>query len=246
MAASELMQMEANEGNEAIRLRAASLLALSAAALVLPAVWRPATATSSAADPTGLIVVAADWVAWALTIYLAVGTGVAAAGYLGGAGGSWGRVTPRAVRRALPVVVGASGAAAVCLAPAVAYADTPPPVPAATASPLDWPGLAPLAPAPAVHRAVHREAPKQRHPETRLVVRPGDSLWSLTARQLGPHASTARIAAGWPRLYDANRRVSGADPNLIHPGQRLDPSTAIGPTSDGPTSEAPTSEGTSR
>src|SRR5437763_282061 len=67
MAASELMQMEANEGNEAIRLRAASLLALSAAALVLPAVWRPATATSSAADPTGLLVVAAGWLAWALT-----------------------------------------------------------------------------------------------------------------------------------------------------------------------------------
>ena len=93
MAASELMQMEANEGNAAIRLRAASLLAVSAAALVLPAVWRPATATSSAADPTGLIVVAAGWVAWALTIYLAVGTGVAAAGYLGGVGGSWLRRT---------------------------------------------------------------------------------------------------------------------------------------------------------
>ena len=238
------MQMEANEGNEAIRLRAASLLAVSAAALVLPAVWRPATATSSAADPTGLIVVAAGWVAWALTIYLAVGTGVAAAGYLGGAGGSWARFTPRALRRVIAVVVGASGAAAVCLAPAVAYADTPPPVPAATASPLDWPGLAPVAPAPAVHRAVHREAaPKQPQPQpaTQLVVRPGDSLWSLTARQLGPHASAARVAAEWPRLYAANRRAIGADPDLIHPGQRL-----AAPIPEGPSSEGPTSEGTSR
>src|SRR3954449_10401399 len=176
MAASELMQMEANEGNEAIRLRAASLLAVSAAALVVPAVWRPGTVSSSAADPTALIVVAAGWVAWALTIYLAVGTGVAAAGYLGGAGGSWARFTPRALRRVIAVLVGASGPAAVPLAPAVAYADTPPPVPAATASPLDWPGLVPVAPAPAgTHGVVHHEPPKQPQPATRLVVRPGDS-----------------------------------------------------------------------
>src|SRR4051795_543303 len=168
------MQMEANEGNGAIRLRAAVLLAASTAALLLPAVWRPGTAPDNAADPTGLIVVAAGWVAWALTIYLAVGTGVAAAGYLGGAGGSWARFTPRALRRVIAVVVGASGAAAVCLAPAVAYADTPPPVPAATASPLDWPGLAPVAPAPDGDQGVlHREAPKQpqRQPATQLVVR---------------------------------------------------------------------------
>jgi resuscitation-promoting factor RpfA len=62
-------------------------------------------------------------------------------------------------------------------------------------------------------------------------VRAGDSLWSLTARDLGTQATPAQVAAGWPRLYAANRRAIGADPNLIHPGQRLVP---------------PTSEGTSR
>ncbi len=51
-------------------------------------------------------------------------------------------------------------------------------------------------------------------------VRPGDSLWSITASHLG-RASTAQIAAEWPRWYAANREVIGADPGLIHPGQVL-------------------------
>lgn len=53
------------------------------------------------------------------------------------------------------------------------------------------------------------------------VVRPGDSLWSITAAALGPAASHAEVAAAWPRLYAANRAVVGPDPDLIHPGQRL-------------------------
>ena len=54
-------------------------------------------------------------------------------------------------------------------------------------------------------------------------MRPGDSLWSLTARQLGPGATSTQIAAAWPRLYAANRAAIGNNPDLIHPGQRLVP-----------------------
>jgi nucleoid-associated protein YgaU len=54
-----------------------------------------------------------------------------------------------------------------------------------------------------------------------LVVRPGDSLWALVARQLGADASARDIAHEWPRWYAANRSTIGADPDLIHPGQLL-------------------------
>ena len=53
------------------------------------------------------------------------------------------------------------------------------------------------------------------------VVRAGDSLWAVAARHLRPGAGAADIAAEWPRWYEANRDVVGADPGLIHPGQRL-------------------------
>jgi resuscitation-promoting factor RpfA len=53
------------------------------------------------------------------------------------------------------------------------------------------------------------------------VVRAGDSLWRIAAQRLGGHASSAEIAAAWPRWYAANRPVIGADPDLITPGEHL-------------------------
>jgi len=231
------MQMKANEGNAGIRRRATLLMAGSIAGLALPILWRPATTSGTPGDPTGLVVVAAAWTAWALTIYLSVGVGIAAAGHLPGAPGQLRRLSPRAIRRVVEVAVGASTAAAVCLAPAVAYAGAPGPGPAASASPLDWPGLAPIAaPSAQAPRPIAAPAPQPQRSTrpaltTRLVVHPGDSLWSLAARQLGPRATAARIASTWPRLYAANRRAIGADPNLIHPGQQLVPPTSEGRTS---------------
>ncbi|TCC36554.1 LysM peptidoglycan-binding domain-containing protein [Kribbella speibonae] len=55
----------------------------------------------------------------------------------------------------------------------------------------------------------------------RVVVRKGDSLWSIAARELGPSATTQAIAARWPDWYAANRHVIGNDPDLILPGQVL-------------------------
>jgi hypothetical protein len=53
------------------------------------------------------------------------------------------------------------------------------------------------------------------------VVRPGDTLWTVTAASLGPDASPHQIATQWPRLYALNRSTLGADPGLIRAGQRL-------------------------
>ena len=55
----------------------------------------------------------------------------------------------------------------------------------------------------------------------RVVVREGDSLWKLAARELGPDATAEAIAARWPAWYAANRHVIGHDPDLIYPGQVL-------------------------
>ncbi|GEP36326.1 hypothetical protein NSZ01_40940 [Nocardioides szechwanensis] len=58
-------------------------------------------------------------------------------------------------------------------------------------------------------------------PDRVVVVAAGDSLWSLAADALGPGATDAAIAAEWHRIHRRNHGVVGADPDLIHPGQRL-------------------------
>jgi resuscitation-promoting factor RpfA len=55
----------------------------------------------------------------------------------------------------------------------------------------------------------------------RVVVKPGDSLWSIAAEVLGT-SDPARIARYWPRIHRTNRELIGADPNLIFPGQVLE------------------------
>lgn len=58
-------------------------------------------------------------------------------------------------------------------------------------------------------------------PDRVVVVAAGDSLWSLAAGALGPGATDAEVTAEWHRIHRLNHDVVGADPDLIHPGQRL-------------------------
>ncbi|HLZ36352.1 MAG TPA: LysM peptidoglycan-binding domain-containing protein, partial [Mycobacteriales bacterium] len=127
---------------------------------------------------------------------------------------------------------------------AVAVGDAPAPLPS-----VDRPALGPaLGPAPASTlrsdppadpqrppaRRPHREpaadaggapaAPRTPALSTRtVVVRRGDTLWSIAARRVGGTPSNAEVARAWPRWYAANRAVIGRDPNLLHPGDRLRP-----------------------
>jgi nucleoid-associated protein YgaU len=55
------------------------------------------------------------------------------------------------------------------------------------------------------------------------VVKTGDSLWSIAAAELGPNATAEAIAGRWPQWYEANRQLIGPNPNLIIPGQVLNP-----------------------
>ena len=59
-----------------------------------------------------------------------------------------------------------------------------------------------------------------------VIVQPGDSLWTISARHLGPEASNANVAEAWPRWYAANRGVIGENPELLQPGQILHAPTA--------------------
>ncbi len=82
----------------------------------------------------------------------------------------------------------------------------------------------------AVSPAAHPEPGPTREPVTPTVARaaaagvvvaPGDTLWDLAARHLGPHPTAQETAAAWPAIYALNREVIGPDPGLIEPGQRL-------------------------
>jgi resuscitation-promoting factor RpfA len=54
-----------------------------------------------------------------------------------------------------------------------------------------------------------------------VVVKPGDSLWSIAAEILET-SDPARIARYWPLIHRSNRELIGANPNLIFPGQVLE------------------------
>lgn len=56
---------------------------------------------------------------------------------------------------------------------------------------------------------------------TVVQVRPGDSLWAIAARTLGPDASPADISSYWHRVHALNAAAIGADPDLLHPGRQL-------------------------
>lgn len=66
-----------------------------------------------------------------------------------------------------------------------------------------------------------------------VVVRPGDSLWTIAARHLGPEADDRRVAQEWPRWWGANRAEIGSEPALISPGGRLVPPAPADPCSAG-------------
>lgn len=55
-----------------------------------------------------------------------------------------------------------------------------------------------------------------------VIVRSGDSLWSITDDLLGPGTTAAaQVSTSWPLLHEANHEVIGADPDLLIPGMEL-------------------------
>jgi nucleoid-associated protein YgaU len=107
-----------------------------------------------------------------------------------------------------------------------AFADPPDPASSVVSSPTATVRLVPAPPTlPVLDRTVSQPAqpgtPAAPRAPRVVVVRSGDTLWSIAARHLGAHASDAEVAHEWRRWYAANADVIGPDPGLITPGQHL-------------------------
>lgn len=71
-------------------------------------------------------------------------------------------------------------------------------------------------------RATGSGAPADSRDDQRTVlVRPGDSLWAIASRALGPGAPAADVASYWHRVHALNAAAIGTDPDLLQPGQQL-------------------------
>lgn len=131
---------------------------------------------------------------------------------------SW--LRPQLVR----LVVGAVLGSGLTASPALATTGSEPePVMASRTSWAELDGLPPLGPPVSPHDPA---APRHLGHATvpRVVVRPGDSLWSLSEGLLSrgsDDVSGRDLEAAWRQLYAANRRRIGADPDLVLPGTLL-------------------------
>lgn len=198
------------------------LCAVAAGALLLGLGCAPWTGLSRLADAGGYrsggsldaaVADAAGVLAWLLVGWLTGSAVLAAVGALPHRVGRTAQrlstlVTPLLVRRAVAAVIGGSALVAGGAAG-----------PAQAAGPL--PDLD--RPASQASQVVSPVDPQDPVATGRVVVRPGDSLWRLAARELPAGAGPARITTRWQLWYAANRGVVGADPDLLRPGQVLRP-----------------------
>lgn len=233
------------------RLQAVGILAIAPALAALAPSPATAWSRLTHLDATGSGLTAASeplsaalaLVAWACSGWLAV---AAVTTYGGALPGTLGRtfqrvgrrVAPASVRSLIRLALGGTVALTVLGGTSSAFAEVPPS--------YDWPGVtATVQAAPTPTAAARTSVPPAAHPTAAstsvpaaaprtstsvsppdrpsqaIVVQPGDSLWAIAARDLGPTASTTHVAQAWPRWWTANHAVVGDDPELIHPGMRL-------------------------
>lgn len=79
----------------------------------------------------------------------------------------------------------------------------------------------PPAPAPGPVMFAQLRAAREPQASHELVVRSGDTLWTIAARHLGPEASDVDVALEWPRWFENNKAVIGSNPDALLPGQIL-------------------------
>ena len=190
-----------------------------------------------ASGPDAALATASGTLLWVVAVWVAIGLTAGVGARLPGA---IGRRCARCAQVVLPrvllgVVIGSTGLG--LLAAPAAQSATPmtarPPavgcVQGTAAPSASWLGGGPGVPAPTwpvgtdtgASHALPPPTPPMSDPSMQRV-RPGDSLWLLAARRLGPHSGDQDVTQYWPQIYAANRSVIGDDPSVIHPGQVLD------------------------
>jgi nucleoid-associated protein YgaU len=193
-----------------MQVRARAVLAVLAGVALATVLWRLHPSTPAGPGNDGQIVRVVAWAAWAVAAYLVAGFLTSAAAVaIAGARGVRRRFllsVPPLVRRTVAFAVGVGFAGAV-LTPASALAD-----------PADRPDGTPVTPTIGA-----LDWSRSSEPSAVVVVRAGDSLWRIAARALGPASPAAAVAATWPRWWRVNRPVVGPDPDVLHPGQQLQP-----------------------
>lgn len=200
-------------------------LALATLALRLPQAASTVEAIASPSFPIALGALT-ELVLLAVAVWASLALGLCALG--GGAARAAGRLVPRALRGILlaGVVTGFG------ISTAHAGVDHPRPERQTTdqgavhrseaerrTAGVGLDGL-PLPDRPVLVAPVEPSAPPMQEREIVLVA-PGDTLWSIAARSLGPAAQDGEVADAARRWYLENREVIGDDPDLIRPGQRL-------------------------
>ncbi|KUG55525.1 hypothetical protein AVL61_05165 [Kocuria rosea subsp. polaris] len=176
-------------------------------------------------------------VAWTLAAALAVLAVLAGRRRWERLAGVCRRCSPALLRRAAAAALGLQ----LLAAPGALADDTPSPFWDAGAAAQEAPGTPAPAPAPgpasgpdagaeaetvpappaAPEPCGRRPVAAERTVDGAVTVLRGDTLWSLTAAQLGPEATDEQIARAWPRWYALNRHVLVDGPHRLLPGQRL-------------------------
>jgi nucleoid-associated protein YgaU len=225
----------------AVLLGLGVVLVLSGAGLTSGGSRAPEAGIGAAVAVAGLVVL--FW--WTGALALALGAEILRRRGRAAAARRLTALTPGCMRRLAAVLLGVNLLAAPCAASAPPVAPMPPAV-AAPAVSADRPGDAPSGPSHSSGREprvspdwkplplpcdpgllarpprAQQGLPQDGDP-ARVVVRRGDSLWSIAAARLGPLATDADIAASWPRWYAGNASLIGPDPHLLTPGQTLAP-----------------------
>lgn len=220
----------------------AALLLTTAPPAAVAATLRHPIAAAAVGGPEALAVSVAVTASWLGLAWLALAVAVTAAAALPGRCGHLATdvaaaAVPATLRRLLALALGAAIVTGTAGPAWAGPTTTASPSPAAhpggnvalVAPPdLDWPATRPApvgqaapAPRPAVGVRPQLPAASAGSPAGSVVVRHGDSLWSIARNHLAPGATNAQIAAAWPRWYAANRSVVGPAPDLLVPGQRL-------------------------
>jgi len=223
----------------AFSLACASLVASSAVGSVFLSTaqgsWTAITAAGPASPADGILLVVA-LVGAALSLWLGLGTTLSALSALPGELG-WlcsqlaERVAPVAVRKVVALVLGTTLTATLIPGNVPGIGSGPPrPAVVATGPDVSFTRVSrttddrDAAPPPSWSPAGSDQEPAP--PANSVLVRRGDTLWSIAARhlvQLGHRATAADINAESHAWHAANRYLIGGDANLIFPGQRLRP-----------------------